>query len=180
MHYVKLTGLARVLAVGISNYIRDLRVHVGHDLLMLPGICAVVLNDRGEVLLGRRSDTGSWGLPAGAMDPDESPADATVREVWEETGVRVAVEKLIGVDTYDVTYPHGDHCQYLTAWFRCRAVGGEAQVNDDESTEVAWFAYADLPDVPPTVKHRIDVALDDTAPAWFAPAGSRDAIVRAH
>jgi 8-oxo-dGTP diphosphatase len=53
----------------ISSYIAGLRAHVGHDLLMIPGVSAVVRNDRGHILLGRRSDDGSWGLPA-------LPADA--------------------------------------------------------------------------------------------------------
>jgi hypothetical protein len=65
-----------------------------------------------------------------------------VREAYEETGVQVAVERLAGVALRGITYPHGDVSQYLTVWFRCRPVGGEAVVNDEESTAVGCYSPA--------------------------------------
>lgn len=72
----------------ISPYIRGLRAHVGSQLLLLPGVAALVRNEEGSLLLIRRSDDGRWGLPAGVVDPGETPADAVRREVLEETGFR--------------------------------------------------------------------------------------------
>jgi 8-oxo-dGTP diphosphatase len=119
---------------------------VGTEMLMLPGACAVVVDDRGHVLLGRRADTGEWALPAGAIDPGEQPAEAAIREVYEETGVHVVVERLAGVAVREpVTYPNGDICQYLTVWFRCPVIGGHAVVNDEESTAVGWFSPTSCP-----------------------------------
>ncbi len=46
-----------------------------------------------------------------------------------------------------VTYMNGDICQYMDITFRCRAVGGEARVNDDESLEVGWFTVDALPEL---------------------------------
>jgi 8-oxo-dGTP diphosphatase len=157
--------------VAISEYVANLRRHVGTSMLMLPCACAVVVDDGGRVLLGRRADTGKWSLPAGAIDPGEQPADAAVREVYEETGVHIAVERLAGVALLDVTYPHGDICQYLTVWFRCRATGGHAAVHDDESSAVGWFSPGELPDLDAVDQLRIDTALDDEAPAWFPVPG---------
>jgi 8-oxo-dGTP pyrophosphatase MutT (NUDIX family) len=91
------TALATVGRMPISPYIARLRARVGTDLLMLPGVSAVVRNDRGQILPGRRSDDGSWGLPAGAIDPGEQPADAVVREIYEETGVVAEIERIGGV-----------------------------------------------------------------------------------
>ena len=155
----------------ISEYVANLRRHVGKDLLMLPSACAVVVDDGGRVLLGRRADTGTWSLPAGAIDPGEQPADAAVREVYEETGVHIAVERLAGVELREVTYPHGDVCQYLTVWFRCKAIGGHAVVNDEESSAVGWYSPEELPDLDAIDQLRIDTALDDGAPTWFAAPG---------
>jgi len=138
---------------------------------MLPSACAVVIDDRGRVLLGRRTDNAKWSLPAGAIDPCEQPADAAVREVFEETGVHIAVERLAGVALREVTYPHGDVCQYLTVWFRCRAIGGHAVVNDEESTAVGWYDPDELPDLDAVDQLRIQTALDDDAPTWFAVPG---------
>jgi 8-oxo-dGTP diphosphatase len=155
----------------MSPYVAGLRRLVGNDLLMLPSACAVVIDAGGRVLLGRRADTGQWSLPAGAVDPGEQPAEAAVREVLEETGVRVAVERLAGVALREFVYPHGDVCQYLTVWFRCAVLGGTAVPNDEESSAVGWYSPDALPDLDALDRLRIDTALADTAPAWFAAPG---------
>jgi 8-oxo-dGTP diphosphatase len=155
----------------MSPYVSKLRSLVGHDLLMFPTVAAVVVNDRGEVLLGRRADNLAWSIPAGMMDPDEQPGGAILREVHEETGIRAAVERVAGVAMHQVTYPNGDLCQMVNTWFRCRVVDGEARVNDEESVEVAWFPPDAMPEMNPFALLRIRTALDKDAPTWFAPPG---------
>ncbi|MEU0225488.1 NUDIX domain-containing protein [Streptomyces sp. NPDC006284] len=149
------------------DFLLDLRATAGHQLLWLPGVTAVVFDDEGRVLLGRRSDNGRWSLIGGIPDPGEQPAACAVREVEEETAVRCAVERLVLVQALNpVTYENGDVCQFMDITFRCRAVGGEARVNDDESLEVGWFAVDALPDLGPFGQLRIKQALSD-APTWF-------------
>jgi ADP-ribose pyrophosphatase YjhB (NUDIX family) len=100
-----------------------------------------------HLLLTRRSDTGRWSLPAGIVEPSEQPATAALRELQEETRVTAEVERLALLTTDpDVVYPNGDRCQFVSMCFRCRYVSGEAQVGDEESTEVAWFGTEELPD----------------------------------
>ncbi|WP_370616914.1 NUDIX hydrolase [Mumia sp. Pv 4-285] len=136
----------------IPPYVAALRSRVGHDLLWLPGVTAVVLDESGErVLLGRRVDSGRWALISGILDPGEEPAVGVVREVREETGVDVVVEALAGVSVTDpISYPNGDVSQYLDLCFVCRPVdavaAARAHVADDESLEVGWFAWEDVPD----------------------------------
>ena len=121
---------------------------MGHRQLLLPGITAVVLDGDGRVLLNRRADNGRWSLIGGIAEPGEQPADTAVREVLEETGVRVVAERVVLVQTIDpVLYPNGDRCQYVDITFRCHAVGGRARVADDESLEVGWFDVDGLPDL---------------------------------
>ena len=129
------------------DFIRELRSTAGHQLLLLPGVSAVVFDDEGRVLLGRRADTGKWSIIGGIPEPGEQPAVAAVREVYEETAVRCVADRVVLVQALrkPVTYPNGDRCQYMDITFRCRAVGGEARVNDDESLEVGWFAADALP-----------------------------------
>ncbi|MEU5919959.1 NUDIX domain-containing protein [Streptomyces sp. NPDC047141] len=150
------------------DFIRELRKTAGHQLLFLPGVSAVVFDDRGRVLLGKRADNGSWALVGGIVDPGEQPADAVVREVYEETAVRCVPERVLLVETLrkPVVYANGDICQYLDVAFRCRAVGGEARVNDDESTEVGWFEVDALPEMKRFSYLRIEKALADE-PTWF-------------
>jgi 8-oxo-dGTP pyrophosphatase MutT (NUDIX family) len=159
----------------ISPYLAGLRELVGHRLLLLPGITAVVFDDAGRLLLGQRSDNGSWALIAGCMDPGEQPAEAVVREVYEETGVHVVPERISSVLTQPPNmYPNGDHTEFVDITFRCRAVGGEARVNDDESLAVGWYALEDLPPLSDLNRHRIEWALASSGGAWFSvPAEHR-------
>jgi 8-oxo-dGTP pyrophosphatase MutT (NUDIX family) len=152
----------------ISPYIKDLRDVVGPRLLLLPGVTAVVFDDAGRILMGERADDGRWALIAGVMDPGEQPADTVIREVYEETAVRVIPERVTSILTQPpVTYPNGDVCEYVDITFRCRAVGGEARVNDDESVAVGWFAPDELPPVDMLTQHRIDCARRPASDAWF-------------
>ncbi|MEV6612306.1 NUDIX domain-containing protein [Streptomyces sp. NPDC051051] len=149
------------------DFIREIRAVAGHQLLWLPGVTALVFDDAGRVLLGRRSDTGKWAVIGGIPDPGEQPAVCAVREVFEETAVRCVVERVLLVQALEpVAYDNGDVCQYMDITFRCRAVGGEARVNDDESLEVGWFAVDSLPDLNEFALFRIKQALSDE-PTWF-------------
>ena len=152
----------------ISPYLHSLREIVGQRQLLLPGVTAVVFDDAGRLLLGRRVDDGTWALIAGSMDPGEQPAETAVREVYEETGVHVVPERITSVLTQPPnTYPNGDKTEYVDITFRCRATGGEARVNDDESLAVGWFALEDLPPINDLNRRRIEWALPASAQAWF-------------
>ncbi|MFI8103400.1 NUDIX hydrolase [Streptomyces sp. NPDC086023] len=153
------------------EFIRRIRASAGHQLLFLPGVTAVVFDDAGRVLLGRRADTGGWSVIGGIAEPGEQPAETAVREVYEETAVRCVAERVVLVQGLQpVTYTNGDKCQYMDITFRCRAVGGEARVNDDESLEVGWFEVDGLPPLEQFALDRIHRAVKDE-PTWFEPAG---------
>ncbi|MCX2968500.1 MULTISPECIES: NUDIX hydrolase [Streptomyces] len=157
--------------MGTPEFIRELRDAVGHRPLFLSGVTAIVHDDAGRVLLGRRADTGRWAVIGGIVEPGEQPAQTAVREVYEETGVRCVAERVVLVETREpVRYPNGDVCQFLDITLRCRAVGGRARVNDEESLEVGWFEPDALPALEDFGTQRIKQAAAD-GPAWFAPAG---------
>lgn len=131
------------------DFVLALRSQVGHDLLWMPGVSAVVLHEDGRLLLGRRADNGLWAVVSGILEPGEQPAPAAVREVLEETGIEAVVEGLAAVssDPEIVRYENGDRAQYLNLTFLCRAVGaGDPRVADDESTSVGWFEADALPE----------------------------------
>ncbi len=156
------------------EYILDLRRAYGQGRLLLPGVSAVVLRDRDgtrQLLLGRRTDNGRWALPSGIVEPDEQPAATLVREVAEETGVDIEVERLVLLSTDpEITYDNGDRCQYISMTFRCRYRSGVATVADDESTEVGWFALDEVPEgLTDRDRHRIAVALADREACVFTP-----------
>ncbi|MFJ4485451.1 NUDIX hydrolase [Streptomyces longwoodensis] len=151
------------------DFIRTLRASAGRQLLWLPGVTALVFDDEGRVLLNRRTDTRTWSVIGGIPEPGEQPAACAVREVLEETAVHCVVERVVLVQALTpVTYENGDVCQFMDITLRCRAVGGEARVNDDESLEVGWFAVDALPELNEFGLTRIKQALSD-APTWFDP-----------
>ena len=132
----------------IPDFVLALRSHVGHELLWMPGVSAVVVHEDGRLLLGQRADNGLWAVVSGILEPGEQPALAAVREVLEETGIHAVVEGLAAVSSSPETvqYENGDRAQYLDLTFLCRVVGtDDPWVADDESTAVGWFEADTLP-----------------------------------
>jgi 8-oxo-dGTP pyrophosphatase MutT (NUDIX family) len=152
-------------------FVLDLRAALGHHLLWLSGVTAVVLRDRAgapEVLLVRRADTGAWTPVTGIIDPGEQPAVAAAREVLEEASVVAVPERLARVRTLEpMRYANGDHAQYLDHTFRFRWVSGEPAPSDDENTEAAFFGLDALPPMSSEMSSRIASALRPDGPAEF-------------
>lgn len=126
----------------ISPYVQELREHLGHRLLLLPGVAAIVRDPSGHILLHCRADSRRWALPAGAIDPGESPAEAVVREVREETGLRVRPERIAAVfggKSWSHTYPNGDRVEPTTIVFDCSIVGGELSTDAEETAGLRFF-----------------------------------------
>lgn len=114
------------LAVGCSAAIFDAEMH--------------------KILLVRRADNGRWTVPGGYMDPGESVTEACAREVWEETGLRVRVERLVSVYSSPhvlLEYPDGNRYQLVVLHFAAAPIGGELGVSD-ETTAAGYFSQAEV------------------------------------
>jgi len=129
-----------------------------------PGVSAVIVDGEGRVLLQRRTDNGAWGLPGGAVEFGESVLEALHREVREETGLTIEVERLVGVYSHPdhhqiVTYPDGNVFHFVSTGFACRPTGGTLTLGD-ETSGLAWFAAPAWPaELMPIHRLRIDDAL---------------------
>jgi ADP-ribose pyrophosphatase YjhB (NUDIX family) len=138
--------------VGIAPHIARLRAVVGHELLLLPAVSVLPVDDDGRILLVRHAGhADGWGILGGAVEPGESPATAAVREVREEISADIRLIRLLDVlggPDYEVSYPNGDRVAYVTAVYEARIAGGTPTPGDGEISEVAWFAQEDLPGLP--------------------------------
>ena len=101
------------------------------------GAFAIILGARDEALFCLREDLDLWTLPGGAVERGESPWEAVVREVEEETGLEVRVERLAGV------YWRPGESEVAFS-FVCRVVGGEVR-RTWEAVETGYFAFEEVP-----------------------------------
>lgn len=165
----------------IPEFIVETRKKIGTDLMWVPAVCAVVLRDSTdaspwavpEVLLVRRADNGEWTPVTGIADPGEEPHVAAVREVLEETGVRVTAAAILGVGAHGpVTHANGDKASYMTVQLRCEPLDPtvEPVIGDDENTEAGWFPISQMPVRDPKWRLAIaDAAAQRRHPGSFAP-----------
>jgi ADP-ribose pyrophosphatase YjhB (NUDIX family) len=167
--------------MAMSPHVRRLRAAVGTELLVLPSVTGIVFDDRDRILLVRQAESGVWSAPGGAVDPEETPANAVVREVWEETGLYVDPIRILGVyggPSCLVTYPNGDRTIYVMTAFECRVRGGVLQATSDETTAAAFVGAAELSSYSTSrwVRHVLPGLYDRSrsahfeAPTWQPPA----------
>jgi len=124
-----------------------------------PSVCAVIFDRRGQLLLQQRSDGGQWGLPGGSVEIGESVVEAVRREVCEETGLRVVVQRMVGIysDPHRqiVRYPNGTVWHYVNVCFEC-AVRGGTLTTCDETLALRYFPPDRLPS-PMYPNHRLRI-----------------------
>ncbi|MVO99947.1 NUDIX domain-containing protein [Paenibacillus lutrae] len=136
----------------MSEYYKDLRHTIGTQMIFSPSAAAVIRNEQDEILFQRPvSNTDTWSLPAGAIELGETPAEAIIREVWEETGLRVTPVKLLGVfggKDFRFTYPDGNQVEYVILLFECVVDSGTLEAIDGESAELRYFSHSDMPELP--------------------------------
>ena len=120
--------------------------------------CSAILFDekREKVLLTQRTDNGRWCLPGGAMEAGESAAEACEREVWEETGLRVRVKRLLGVYSNPdqlVIYPDGNKAFFVVLNFEVEFISGTLGLSN-ETTAFGYYSVKDMESMPMHAQHK--------------------------
>ncbi|MCY4403673.1 MAG: NUDIX domain-containing protein [Candidatus Poribacteria bacterium] len=120
------------------------------------GCSAVIFNKSNEkILLTRREDNNQWCLPSGGMESGESASETCIREVEEETGLRVEMKRIIGIYTSPdelVVYQDGNKIQLVAICFEAKIVGGELRLSC-ETTEYGYFSYQEIQELDLLLNH---------------------------
>jgi 8-oxo-dGTP pyrophosphatase MutT (NUDIX family) len=153
----------------VGGAVHYLRRYTGPDTLIWPAASGCIRDERGRFLLQQRGDSGRWGMPGGAMELGERIDQTLVREIREETGLKVEPLRLIGLysdPSYAVTYPDGNRTQVVVAFFDCRVLGGALRADGHETLALEYFAPDDTPPLMPRWRVRIEDALANRPEAF--------------
>jgi mutator protein MutT len=134
----------------MSPYFRHLRSKLGSSLLLVPSVAAVIRDEQGRVLLQEKSAWEGWSLPAGAIEPGETPEQALRREVREETGLTVEPREILGVlggIDFRYKYANGDLVEYTVVLYRCDVLAKSTTSLDTETQSLRYFGAAELPKI---------------------------------
>lgn len=134
----------------MKDYIKYLRSKLGHDPALSVGLTAIIENEKGEILLEKRSDNGLYCLPGGSIDYEEKVQDGMSREVEEETGLKIKDWSLFMVTSgpkNTLKYPNGDITNYVDLVFYAKIDSAKQAIapEDQESTAVFFAPKNDLP-----------------------------------
>ena len=138
------------------EYINGLRKYVGNQPLLMVGSTVLVLDTQNRLLMMKRSDSGNWGVPGGAMELGETTEEAARRELFEETGLEVDELTLFGVfsgkELY-YRYPSGEEVYNVSIVYLTRNVHGSVKLFDGEHYDFQYFDLTELPEnISPPVK----------------------------
>lgn len=131
----------------MTDYIKELRILVGHRPLILNTSAGALLNENHQLLLQERTGNDDWCFPGGFMEFGETIIETCKREFKEDSGVEI--EPVILLKTFDndiYTYPNGDQTQLITNLFLVKKTGG--QLLNHHTEETSNLKYFDLDNLP--------------------------------
>lgn len=127
------------------SYIGEMRKFVGHAPIMAVAAMGILYNEEKGLLLEKRTDTGEWCTPGGAIELGESLEDALKREIKEETNLDIANPKLFDIKAnVHMVYPNKDEVYYTDVVYEINEFYGDLK-SDGESTELKFFDLDNLP-----------------------------------
>jgi ADP-ribose pyrophosphatase YjhB (NUDIX family) len=138
---------------------------VEHKPQVTPKIAvnSIVFNEQGDVLLAKRTDNGLWCIPGGHVDLGETLSEACVRELFEETGLKAEVVRILGVYSdkeHSLHIAQGIEWHTVRISFLCRVLGGVIRPSD-ETSEIRYFNPGQLPPLITDHARRIKDAVQD-------------------
>jgi ADP-ribose pyrophosphatase YjhB (NUDIX family) len=134
-----------------KDYIPYMRKMIGHTRMLTVGLCCIVLNEKNQILLEKRTDNGQYCLPGGSLDLDETVMEGVKREVREETGIELNDVYLFMIQSgnkMQLTYPNGDVTDYMDLCFISYVNSQDIDLNKEHDDESSLIAFYDLDKIP--------------------------------
>ncbi len=146
--------VAHHTSVATSELLKEFSLNSGYATVKVDVRGAVIRE--GRLLLVQEAADGKWAIPGGFADVGDGPADMVKREVWEESGLKVEVGKLIGVFDANRQGELRFHHAYKLL-FLCKDLGGEPHAGD-ETIDAKFFDFDKIPELSPwrTNHYQID------------------------
>ena len=131
----------------MSGYISDLRKIVGRRTLIQCAASIICVNEKGQLLLGKRTDNHLWGYSGGAVEVDEHVEDCARRERLEEMSITAGKMELFYINSgpeAHYIYPNGDEVSNIEIVYLCRDYSGEPHPQEEEIEELRYFSPEEI------------------------------------
>lgn len=131
----------------MSGYISDLRKIVGRRTLIHCAASIICVNEKGQLLLGKRTDNHLWGYSGGAVEVDEHVEDCARRELLEEMSITAGKMELFYINSgpeAHYIYPNGDEVSNIEIVYLCRDYSGEPHPQEEEIEELRYFSPEEI------------------------------------
>ena len=131
----------------MSGYISDLRKIVGRRTLIQCAASIICVNEKGQLLLGKRTDNHLWGYSGGAVEVDEHVEDCARRELLEEMSITAGKMELFYINSgpeAHYIYPNGDEVSNIEIVYLCRDYSGEPHPQEEEIEELRYFSPEEI------------------------------------
>ena len=131
----------------MTGYMAEVRKLVGHRTIIQCAASIVCIDERGRILLGKRTDNHKWGYSGGSVEIDERVEDCAKRELYEEMGLTADKIEFFLVNSgpeAHYTYPNGDEVSNFEIVYICTQWHGELAALDGEMEELRFFSPEDI------------------------------------
>lgn len=145
----------------MSGYIMEMRKLVGHRTLIQCAASVIIINENGQILLGKRTDNHMWGYAGGSVEIDEKVEDCAKRELLEEMGIVAEELEFFMINSgpeVHYVYPNGDEVSNIEIIYICRKYHGELRAQEEEVEELGFFEpeQIDLEMISPPIRPVIE------------------------
>ena len=124
-----------------------MRELIGHRTIIQCAASIICVDDKGRILMGRRSDNHMWGYSGGSVEIDEYVEDCAQRELYEEMGLVADEMELFFINSGPEThyiYPNGDEVSNVEIIYICRKWHGNIKMQDGEMEEIRFFSTDEI------------------------------------